>query len=185
MSGGHDAPPEATPQAAAGLEQAWKILQLVDEWIRHAETKLAATLVAAGVSGGALFNLVRAQDETSLYFDIVAVLCCTAVILSGVAAMVGLYPVLKSSALAEDDEVNLVFFGDIDRAHRIDASGYRRELHALTAHPDELARHLNRQIHANSVVAGKKFRWATFAIRSLLVELLALGGLAMVIALGL
>ncbi len=181
MNGGRGGAP---PPASAGPDQAWKILQMVNEWVRHAETKLAATLAAAGISGGVLFNLVRNQHETSVYFDVAAVVCCTAVILSGVSAMIGLYPVLKLPSARGDAAANLVSFGDVDRAHRDDASGYEQALHALTADADELTRHLSRQIHANSVVAARKFRWAVLAVRSLLVDLLALGALTMLIALG-
>ncbi len=178
------APDPATPPVTAS-EQAWKILQLINEWVRHAETKLAATLAAAGISGGVLFSLIQNRQETSGYFSAAAIICCAAAILSGASAMVGLYPVLGIRVPDRDGEADLMFFGDIKRFHRHDAHGYLEALRALTSTPDELVRHLGRQIHANSVIAGRKFRWANLAIRALLIDLLALGTLMLLIALGL
>ena len=46
-------------------DQAWKALGLVNEWVRHAETKVAATLAATGVTAGALLNGVRLFGQGS------------------------------------------------------------------------------------------------------------------------
>lgn len=47
-------------------DQAWKALSLVNDWVRHAETKVIATLAAAGVSGGLLYKLAHGWDDPSL-----------------------------------------------------------------------------------------------------------------------
>ncbi|MCC3765267.1 DUF5706 domain-containing protein [Glycomyces sp. TRM65418] len=166
-------------------DQAWKILLLVNDWVRHAETKLAATLAAAGISGGVLFNLVTDQHETSLAFNLAAVICCTAVILAGVSAIVGLYPVLAVRRRGPDDTASLIYFHDIEHRYRNDYPAFRTALHTLTTDADLLTDHLSRQIHANAAVADRKFRWANLAIRTLLIDLLALGALTLIIALGL
>ncbi len=50
------AEPDATP-TPPDVDQAWKALSLVNDWVKHADAKRGVVLTAAGVSGGVLFNL--------------------------------------------------------------------------------------------------------------------------------
>lgn len=164
-------------------DQAWKALALVNDWVKHAETKLGVTLAATGVSGGVLFNLVKDRTATGGIFNVVAVVCAAAVFVAGICAMVGLYPRVGLRRKTVDDAVNPLFFHDVARAYKGNAPSYSAVLHTLTTNPNDLVRHLGQQIHANATVAQRKYRWANRAIRALLVDLLMLGALAVVIAL--
>jgi hypothetical protein len=164
-------------------DQAWKALSLVNDWVKHAEAKLGVVLAATGVSGGVLFNLVRDRGHTSHAFNIAAVVCCAAVLAAGVCAMIGLYPVVRLHRRTADEAVNPLFFHDIARAYKGDAPSYGAVLHTLTTNPDDLVRHLGQQVHANASVAQRKYRWANRAIQALLLDLLALGVVATIIAL--
>jgi hypothetical protein len=166
-------------------DQAWKALSLVNDWLRHAETKLAATLAATGVSGGVLFNLVKNHDHGSVLFNISAATCFAGVIVAGTFALVGLFPRVQLSRPQEtkDEPINPLFFHDIARAFKGDAPSYSAILHTLTTTPDDLVRHISQQVHANSTVAQLKYRWANWAIRALLLGLVGLAVLVWTISL--
>jgi hypothetical protein len=172
-------PPEVSPDP----DQAWKALSLVNDWVKHAEAKLGVVLAVTGVSGGVLFNLVKDRNDTSWGFDLAAVICSVAIFAAGLAAMAGLYPVVRLQRRTTDEPANPLFFHDVARAYKGDAPSYGAILHTLTTSPDDLVRHLGQQVHANATVAQRKYRWANRAIRALLVDLLALATLATLIAL--
>ena len=73
-------------------DQAWKALSLVNDWIRHAEAKATATLAAAGVTGGVLYNLVHSQTHLTLALDIVATINALMIIASAGSAVMALIP---------------------------------------------------------------------------------------------
>lgn len=177
-------PPEPEPRTVPpDPDQAWKALSLVNDWVKHAEAKLGVTLAATGVSGGVLFNLVKDRGDTTWAFNVAAVVCCVAVLAAGACAMLGLYPVVRLRQKAADEAVNPLFFHDVATAYKGDAPSYGAVLHTLTTSPDDLVRHLGQQVHANATVAQRKYRWANRAIRALLLDLLALGAVATIIAL--
>lgn len=173
-----DSPPPPDP------DQAWKALSLVNEWLRHAEAKLGVIVAAAGVSGGVLFNLVKDHTDRSIAFKIATAICAAAVLVAGVSAMAGLYPVVRVGRVRRSggESVNPLFFHDIARSYRGDAPRYGAILGTLTTNPDDLVRHIGQQVHANATVAQRKYRWANWAIRALLVDVLALGTTAAVTA---
>jgi Family of unknown function (DUF5706) len=171
-------------------------LSLVNDWIRHAEAKATATLAAAGVTGGVLYNLVHAQTRPSLALDIVVTINAIAIIASGGSAVMALVPRLtvrkgkqgranvhpsaQTSPAAEslpspEDPVNLLFFRDIARRYRGDAPTYTQVLSTLTSDPAKLTEYIGQQVHANSDVAHRKYGWANRAAVSLAGDLIMLG----------
>jgi hypothetical protein len=169
-------------------------LSLVNDWIRHAEAKATATLAAAGVTGGVLYNLVHSQTHLSLAFDIVVTINTIAIIASAGSAVMALVPRLTvrkvkpatantrpssqapmSGAPVPEDPVNLLFFRDIARRYRGDAPSYTQVLGTLTSDPAKLTEYIGLQVHANSDVAHRKYGWANRAATSLAVDLIMLG----------
>src|SRR5271154_3696387 len=73
-------------------DQAWRALGLVNDWIRHAEAKATATLAAAGVTGGVLYNLVHPQTHPSLALDVVATINAVMIVASAGSAIMALIP---------------------------------------------------------------------------------------------
>jgi len=186
------ATPTSSPESTADADQAWKVLGLVNDWLRHAETKLATTLTAAGVTGGALFNLVKNHQNGSVIYSASAVVCFAGVIGAAVFAGVGLFPRLTLDALrrwlcniTNTDTVprNPIYFNDISRAYPFGSSDYVSVLRDLTTTPDDLVRYIAQQVQANSAVAQRKYRWATWAMRLLAIDLVGLAALSTVIAL--
>jgi hypothetical protein len=181
-SSGSATPDEDPPVVPSDPDHAWKALALVNDWVKHAEVKLGVVLAATGVSGGALFNLVKDRSHPSWVLDIAATVCGIAVLLAGVCTMIGLYPVVRIQRKTADDAVNPLFFHDVAQAYKGNAPSYSAVLHTLTTNPNDLVRHLGQQIHATATVAQRKYRWANRAIRALLLDLLALGAVATIIA---
>lgn len=191
-------------------EHAWKALSLVNDWVKHAETKSVATLAAAGVAGGVAYNLLKDQRNPGIILDLVALVGCLAIFLAGLFAMAALAPQLKpplSGALrarwrgfwagrhapisegetepaqseAERSPTNLLFYGDIKRLYEHDALTFAQVLAALTGNDREITDHIARQVHANSLVANRKYLWANRAIRALRVGLVSLALIALII----
>ena len=174
-----------TPVLAAqpDPDQAWKALGLVNDWVKHADAKLGATLAVVGVSGGVLFNLIKDQSDPTVALDIPASVCALAAFIAGICAMIGIFPRLRLRRRPVGDNPNPLFFHDIARAYTDDNPGYAAVLHTLTTSPSDLVRHIAHQVHAIATVALRKFRWADRAIRGLVGDLLALGVVALVLAL--
>ncbi len=167
-------PPVANP------DHAWKALSLVNDWVRHAEAKTAATLAATGVTGGVLYNLVKDQHHPSVL----------SVVLRGCLRRDGLRcrPLRRGRvvprmrlARAQEDPVNILYFDHIARRYVGDGDRYALVLRDLTTRPEDLTRQLAHQVHANSTVARRKFLWANRSIRALAVALVALGLVAVLI----
>lgn len=184
--------PELTPQPDP--DQAWKALGLVNDWLRHAETKLGLTLAAAGVTAGVLLNLVKDRHEPGALLLIVASLCGLSALIAGVCAMLGLVPRLsirrkkRTETENEDTEadvaaVNPLYFHDIATKYGDDAPSFQQLFKALTSRPEELVGHIAHQVHANAVVALRKYRWANRAVNALVADAFFLAVVALLVAL--
>jgi Family of unknown function (DUF5706) len=163
-------------------EQAWRTLSLVRDLITQAETKLGVVLAAAGVSGGVLFNLVKNRHHPSMAFDVAAAICAASTLMAGVCTMIGLYPRVTVRSKSTGDVANPLFFHDIAKFYKGDPFGYSIALLSVAGDPEKLARYLGNQVHANAVIAQRKYRWADWAIRLFLLDLLAITSLAVIAA---
>ncbi len=157
-------PTESQPQSPERLpdpDQAWKALSLVNDWIRHAEAKATATLAAAGVTGGVLYNLVHSQTHLSLALDIVATINVVTIIASAGSAVMALVPRLTVRK----------------------AKPVRANTRAVSQAPTSGAtEYIGHQVHANSDVAHRKYGWANRAAVSLAADLIMLGITAILVA---
>lgn len=167
-----DEPPAPNP------DHAWKLLTLVNEWIRHSDTKAGATLAFTGVLGTMLFNLVRIPTARSLPFDLIVVAGCCFLLLTAALCAMTLTPRVDDSD-ADPGAINRLFFDSISRNFRGDRPRYTEVLSTLTSDPYELVKDLAHQVHANAKIATLKAKFAKWAIRSAL----AAGGCVATVAL--
>lgn len=173
----------------ADPDQAWKALSLVNDWIKHAEAKVGATLAASGAVGTMLYNLVRGSKGAPCYLTLLIVLCGASIIAVVVSATIALLPRLsiakkpkkESTDDLDQDPVNLLFFSTVARRFAGDGPTYVEVLHSLTSDREELTRQIAHQVHANATVAHRKFQWANRAIFALIAALLFLGAVAVII----
>lgn len=179
-------------------DQAWKALSLVNDWVRHAETKVAATLAAAGVSAGVLYNLLHGWKGASGAAVGLGYITALALLSVGWACAMGLLPrrvVARTDPgfvdhvvalvqwmraksrprrpepegdAAPEDLVSLLFYSNIARAYVGKGPEYREVLSALTIDRAAMTEHISQQVHANAAVADRKFDWANRAIARLL-----------------
>jgi hypothetical protein len=169
------AEPEVDPTVDAA--EAWKAVGLVNDWVKHAETKAAATLAAAGVMGGVLYNLVKGQTSFDCLMRLTAPLCGLLVVAAAGCAIVALWPRLARS----EPPTSALYFDHIARKHPHSSTEYVKELRALVLAPDELLSQLGQQVWANARVARRKYQ----AVGWGLVLLFSAGGALALVALDL
>lgn len=170
-------------------DHAWKALALVNEWIRHADTKAAVTLAFTGVLGTMTFNLVKDFQHRTWLFDVFVIVACVLLVATGALCGWTLTPRFTEKKrnksvdreVEADDVVNRLFYGSIAKGFKGKRRQYSDVMHALTADPVELTRDLADQIHTNAEIATTKNFWVKWAIRAALLAGAAVAGVAIVI----
>ncbi|MFJ8976389.1 Pycsar system effector family protein [Streptomyces sp. NPDC102282] len=150
-------------------DQAWKVLGLVVDWIKHAEAKAGATLAATAASGVMLYNLSKELNGPSVLLVIALLLCGFSLTFAGVCAGLALWPRLRT----KEEPISHLYFSHTARAHAVDST-YIDALLILTGNPEDLVKEIAAQGWANSKVAHKKYFWCGLAIRFLLSGLVLL-----------
>ena len=149
-------------------DQAWKVLSITNEWIRHADMKIGAILPFVGVTTTVLFNLVKDEEHWTCLLTVVVTLCAAALLTSTAFAWFAMFPRVKGHFADGDDvdgdAVNLLFFGHISTHYSNDQPNYQQVLSLLTSDPGRLTRQVAAQIHENSHIATKKFKYVNRAI---------------------
>lgn len=168
-------------------DHAWKLLELVNSWIRQADTKAAAALTGAGLIGGTLYNLVHGLDPQALTLpiDIAAVVCAASAAGAAAAAATALLPRLTLPRSRRSgppiEQVSPLYFRHIS-AHHADPDEYRAVVGALLRDRSALADEVAGQVWVNSRIANRKYVWANRAIVGFLTALGTLGLLALLVA---
>ena len=159
------------------LDQAWRILNLNQDLIRSADQKVyllivMSTLLVSYVAA----NIEKISRIGALQYGLLAVFILT----SGAFyffALSTLFP--RKNHVAADENVGLIFFGDI--ARRLNAENYVEDIGnvPLLRLFDDLAR----QIYLVSQVATNKYKAYSRAWRAILIEVSLFVVLAMSMAL--
>ena len=170
-------PPEPDP------DHAWKLLSLVNEWIRHSDAKAGVTLAFVGALGTMLFNLANGFAQRSLLFDVIVVIACALLGLTAALCGWSLTPRVNDKDV-DPEAINRVFFASIARHFKGDRPGYTEVLGTLTSDPRELVRDLADQVHANAKIATLKAKYVKWAIRSALGSGACVAMVAIVVGLG-
>lgn len=163
-------------------DHAWKLLSLVNEWIRHADAKATVTLAFTGAMGTLLFNMVKGLPETGVWTNISAVSTCAFLVAAGVLCGLTLTPRTKDIVDDSSDEVNRIFYAHISKHFRGQRVEYRDVIKTLTADSASLTDDLADQIHANARIATVKNQYVKWAIRAMLCGGLSLAIVAALIA---
>lgn len=179
-------PPESggtttdTPVVVGSPDQTWRVLGLVNDWIKHAETKAAGTLATAGVSAGVLYNLLKDLNHSGWLIDALAFACATCIVLGGLSAAWALRPRLWS----REEPTSNLYFHHIARKHPKKSKGldYLSTLGALTRDDAALVNEIAGQVWSNAHVAKAKFQAANIGLTFVLVGIVLLGGTACAVA---
>lgn len=150
----------------------------MNEWIRHSDAKAGVTLAFIGVLTTMVFNLAKDFSHRTVLFDTLVVLDCALLVLTGALCGWTLTPRVRDKR-ADPTVVNRLFFVSISR--NFERENYRVALRNLIANPEELAKDLADQIHANAQIATIKAKYAKWAIRTALAAATGVAALATVI----
>ncbi|MCE7480874.1 DUF5706 domain-containing protein [Microbacterium profundi] len=161
------------------IEDAWRLLNSTNEWVRFADAKAGGALAGAGVLAGAL-----ATAGLSDKFDTAPGAAVWFGVLAGVAALVAaalsVYALLPTLRVGEP--VSLIYFEHVARRYRADTDGHAEAVKELLSDEDRYFKEVAAQVWANSVVARGKFLASTWALTALGVGVF-LGGIAALITL--
>jgi len=145
-------------------EDAWRLLLMVNDWIKFADAKAGAALAVSGVMGTLLYNLVKDLQHRPFLLNVSVVLTCIALFLTVFFAARTLTPRLGCKS-ATSESINLLFFVDIAKNYQGDRLGYRRDLEKLSSASHALFEQVADQIRINSIIATEKTRSVTWSIR--------------------
>lgn len=176
---------EQEPLCAVGALQpnpdhAWRVLSLVNEWIRHSDAKAGVTLAFTGALGAMLFKLAAGSTVRSVVFDTFIVVSSIFLLLTAALCGWTLTPRM-SDRYANPASTNRLFFGSISKHFAGDRVRYTEALSAMTSDPKELLKDLADQIHANALIATLKVRYAKLAIRSALMSAACVAIVALIV----
>lgn len=161
------------------IEDAWRLLNSTNEWVRFADAKAGGALAGAGVLAGAL-----ATAGLSDKFDTAPNAAVWFGVLAGVAALVAaalsVYALLPTLRVGEP--VSLIYFEHVARRYRADTDSHAEAVKELLSDEDRYFKEVAAQVWANSVVARGKFLASAWALTALGVGVL-LGGIAALITL--
>ena len=171
----------AIEEVAGSPDQAWKMLSLVNDWIRHAETKAAGTMATSGVAAGVLYNLLKDHSSPGKLVGILAIICVILIVTAGLAAAWALRPRLWS----REEPTSNLYFDHIARRHGKKGGGdvFGETIRALSAADFELVGEIAGQIWANAHVARAKYRWANIGLSAVLLALISLAATALAVVL--
>lgn len=152
----------ASDPDAATVTEAWTVLTNVNEWVKHAETKLGVVLAFLGVLAAGLITLVIEAGSPSVAMLWIEGLTGLLLLLAAGAATLGLLPQFAHEP--DQTKLNPLYYGDVHRHFAGQPDQYAAHLRGALADPNTVTEHLARQIVANSGVAVRKYTWANRAI---------------------
>jgi hypothetical protein len=145
-------------------------LNLVSDWVRHAEGKAGAALAGSVAVVAGLFTLWQASaPEWDCPQVLSAALALLGFLASAGFSIASLTPRLRVKTRARQSPSPL-YFADI-AAWPSGRDGYLAAALELAKNPELVAAELARQVLANSVVATRKFHLASWAVAALAVQI--------------
>ncbi|MFG1901455.1 Pycsar system effector family protein [Micromonospora carbonacea] len=144
-------------------EDPWKILQNINEWLRHADTKASLVLTL----DGALVGLIALRVQTPGTFDrqpfVTALLLLATGLLAGSLGWTVIAVAPRSSVTGQ--QPSLLYFGHIAAEFEARESSFVERFTALSGDREALHRQVASQVWANSMVARRKYRHLERGIR--------------------
>ncbi|MFL0580874.1 Pycsar system effector family protein [Dietzia sp. 179-F 9C3 NHS] len=134
----------------------------VNEWVKHAETKLGVVLAFLGVLAAGLITLVIEVGRGSALMLLLEGLSGLLLLLAAGCASLGLLPQFAHES--NHAKLNPLYYGDIRKHFAGKHEEYAAHLREALSSPPAFTDHLARQIVANSEVAVRKYTWANRAI---------------------
>lgn len=151
------------------LENSWKTLDTINEWIRFADTKAGGVLGIVGLIASIMLSVLARVGSNLLNQNPLLFLFLVLGILSGCGAIYFSVRCLNPT-LNIDEPTSLIYFAHIAQKFKTPLS-YRQAIDKGFAE-EEMLSQVTDQIWANSRVAWKKYQAVTWAIRFLTLTVL-------------
>lgn len=143
------------------VEDAWRLLNSTNEWVRFADAKAAGSLAGAGVLGGALAQAGLSDKFASAPGTAVG-LGIAAGVAATIAAALALFALIPTLRVGEP--VSLIYFEHVARKYKADSAGHASAVKELLTNQDRYFEEVAAQVWANSVVARGKFLASGWAL---------------------
>lgn len=147
---------------AENHDDLWVVHTAVNEWVRFADTKAGAVLGAQGV----IFALAIPSLVEHRAWILAEPLVCTLVIVAAACALLSVAWSLKCviPRLRVGEAKSLIFFGHIAQAFD-NPEAYHEMFERYRNDEKGISGHIAHQVWSNSVVAWKKYKDSTWALR--------------------
>lgn len=161
MSSDHDDQKHGDP------DEAWQVLGLVNDWLKHAEAKAGLALATAGVLGGLLYSLVGDWIGPPWWIVVPLLLSVGCILAAGLCGAVAVIPRLWR----KEPATSKVYYDHIARAYPRATSKrparlpeFEKDFARTTGSKSALFDELTAQVWVNAHIAATKYKWSTWAI---------------------
>jgi len=168
----------AAPATPNRVEEAWRVLGLVNGWVVHAEAKLGVSLALMGALFAGLITMAASFNQPSAIILTLETVAAVFLVAGVVCASIGILPRFGSSPKGN----NPIYYTDI--AGVKDAETYAQQFATATKDEEALLPHLTQQIYAVGGTAKRKYDWAHRAIKLGILALLSTGVVGIGLLLG-
>ncbi len=158
--------------------RAWRVFDLVDAKIEHADVKAGVILGACGVTAAAILGLVTDRNGQNISLTVIAIASGIFVITAAAFACGALWPRRLKRYPADSH----LYFDHINRRSAESASELERELRALLTDQEALVDEIISQVTATSRVASEKYNFLDRAMFCLFGSLFGLAASATIFA---
>jgi hypothetical protein len=159
--------------------RAWKIFDVINARIEHADVKAGAILAACGVISAALIAITTRPGDRDILLQVFAAASGAFVLMAAAFSCGALWPRRLRRKIPE----SIVYFDHIAGRSRAAPEEYEDELRTVLADPEAMTKEIIRQIWATSRVAARKYDFLDHAMRCLFGGLMTLGAAAVIFAL--
>jgi len=159
--------------------RAWKIFDVINARIEHADVKAGAILAACGVTSAALIAITSRSGDRDTLLQAFAAASGAFVLMAAIFSCGTLWPRRLRRKIPE----SILYFDHIARRSPAAIEEYEDELRTILADPEAMTREIIKQIWATSRVAARKYDFLDHAMRCLSAGLMTLGAVAVIFAL--
>jgi Family of unknown function (DUF5706) len=174
--------PDLAGRTLSNLEipnRAWKIHDVINARIEHADVKAGAVLAACGITSAALIAITTKPGDRDALLQVFAAASGAFVLMAAAFSCGTLWPRRLRRKVPE----SILYFDHIARRSPAAAEEYEDELRAILADPEAMTREIIKQIWTTSRVASKKYDFLDRAMMCLFGALVTLGTAAVIFAL--
>jgi|SRR5580658_6662141 hypothetical protein len=166
------------PEFASLPGRAWRVFDVVDAKIEHADVKAGLILGACGVTAAAVLGLIGDLGSPNLFLTITAIVSGLFILTTATFACGALWPRRLKNVPADSH----LYFDHIARRSVGTPSVFERELKGLLADPNALTDEIVSQVRVNSKLASQKYNFLDRAMFCLFGSLFGLAASAVIFA---